>query len=116
MRKRKHETLLQDGLGFFWLARFHIACVIMEEKLPLSVEQCLEWCVGEYFQELYNLNVERHDRTSMYREILAKVKHRWLESEVTFYAVFRGPRLSWDDDIIGLKIVGRDLYINYLRD
>jgi hypothetical protein len=88
----------------------------MEQKLPLSVEECLNWCTAEYFETIYALRVTDHYRSTTYEQILSLVKSKWTESEITFKAVFRGPPAAWDDDDIKLRIIGRDLYIFYIRD
>lgn len=103
---------LQDGVEFFSVMRFHLASIIMEEKLKETVEPCLYWATCELMETVYNLAVERHGKAYEFEKLFYKVRSRWPDIERIFHAVFRVPVATWLDTHIELRIVGRDLYLS----
>lgn len=110
------KVFVQDGVEFFSVLRFHVACLVMEQKLHQPVEEVVYWISCELLETLHGLQVNGHGRASEFEKLFWEVQGRWGMIEPTFYALFRIPSADWDTFNVHLRIVGRDLYLSEYRE
>lgn len=119
----RKATLIQDIQGYLDILKPLIARFIEPYlHLGLDEETIFQWIVEEEIERIYHLFTQNHEQRLMPHSMI----YNWVQSEVgktrnmelnriTTYFI-KAPRLYSDNNIIDIKVDGRDLHIGFYRD